>query len=704
MSLRQDSGLEISRRAFCAILSTAAVTSCARSTVHTAPRLPYQAPGEELRTSGGATFLERRFQFRARGIYYLWIRVTSKSGQASSLAYDLDGHRRFKGARGQLRVEPQSRSEWISWSRQDGFRASVHVPAPGEHTLNLRILEGHIQVERIALTLFFSAKADGDSLDHAGDPGFSEVEVPPSPLGVEGFRDGRAAPAIAWLRAFYVDSLLGNDAQDGSAPNKAWRTLLNVNRMTFSPGDAILLKRGGSWAEGLAPKGSGTQAHWVVLDAYGDGPRPKIDAKNQDAVHLSNQSYWAIRNLEVTTNPASEKNGVLVESTKGASSSKGLRIDNVVASDNGGCGILIQNDWERTDGIEDVVIDNCLAHSNNETGVQVSGPHAGGWRNVIVRNITAYDNGGLGGIYVNGGEHGLIEECLLYHNYFINCWIWNVINVTIRRVEATRGHSGGEQGGFDLDYSCDACTIERCYSRHNQGYGFMLMGAGIQEQTWGSQRSRHNIMRYCVAEEDTMPIWVILTFEHGKVHNNLAIARGKDKTALHVAGWSGTEGGWPADTDFFNNILVARDGALPLWVEGPSTRQKNRFDFDLLVQQSPQGAKARWGGSEHDPGAGGPSRDFVDLSEFPEQTGQEKHGSDGDPRVDRYRLRSDSPARSSGTSVSYSHDWLAARSKHVAWPEARGAEIPPPDGLPSVDLSGAPVEPQKASPIGPGLR
>jgi hypothetical protein len=112
----------------------------------------------------------------------------------------------------------------------------------------------------------------------------------------------QAAPEARGGVAYYVDAERGNDAGPGRDETRAWRTLDRVNRMTFQPGDRILLRAGGRWTGQLWPKGSGTAGAPITVDRYGAGPAPRVDGAGRvgDAVRLANQQFWTIRNLEVT--------------------------------------------------------------------------------------------------------------------------------------------------------------------------------------------------------------------------------------------------------------------------------------------------------------------------------------------------------------------------------------------------------------------
>lgn len=107
---------------------------------------------------------------------------------------------------------------------------------------------------------------------------------------------------------YYVDSQNGSDANSGTSQNEPWKSLNKVSETTFQPGDQILLKSGSIWnGEWLWPKGSGKEGAPIRVDKYGGDVLPIINGMGIDrgfsysgAVHLRNQEYWEIRNLEIT--------------------------------------------------------------------------------------------------------------------------------------------------------------------------------------------------------------------------------------------------------------------------------------------------------------------------------------------------------------------------------------------------------------------
>lgn len=117
---------------------------------------------------------------------------------------------------------------------------------------------------------------------------------------------------------YYVDHAHGNDLNDGLSPETAWKSLDKVNATTFSGGDKLLFKAGGEWTGQLWPKGSGVEGKPIVIDKYGEGPKPRFmpgpdvttpymtwvnttrrNVKVNNGLMLSNQSYWEINSLEL---------------------------------------------------------------------------------------------------------------------------------------------------------------------------------------------------------------------------------------------------------------------------------------------------------------------------------------------------------------------------------------------------------------------
>jgi len=598
-------------------------------------RLPLLAEGGRLAADGDA--LERAFRIPTPGVYYVWVRVSSEC--LGALHYSLDGVQPLRGARAEIRLPGTKLPEWLSATFDSKFKAEVHVSQPGTYRLRLKARGAPIHVQKIALTLFYSAKPRGEDLDHEDDPGGGRAVLDPWVREVAGYRPDLPSPPVRAARTYYVDSERGDDAAEGTSPGRAWKTLERIEGRGFDPGDAILLRRGGRWSGGFWAFGSGTPFQWITLGAYGEGPRPRIDGAAQPAVRLRDQSYWTVQDLELTTDSRATACGLDALASEGKPQPQGIQVLNVVSFDNGGSGIHVGSEFKEGNGYDGVRIENCLSFANGGDGIIVNGNDQTGCRNSVVRGCTAYSNSGMAGIWIQSGQNGLIEDCRAYNNACVNIWTWNSINVTIRKCEAFRGRPQRDAGGFDIDWGCQACTIEHCFSRHNEGPGYLIMGSGDKTYRGFPMWSRYNLLRHCVSFEDGTPILMEETFERGKVYGNRAVARGRGRVAMKLDGWpahpeTGLDGGWPADNEIVSNVLVARDGAACLWVDDHATRQRNVFDHN---QYDHEGAwpVVRWGGRENGPKfwekskeGTFPPEDFATLEAFRAATGQEAR----DPR------------------------------------------------------------------------
>jgi len=108
---------------------------------------------------------------------------------------------------------------------------------------------------------------------------------------------------------YYIDSVAGSDANNGTAEATPWQNISKVNLLTLALGSKIYLKCGSVWnGQQLKFLGSGTAAYPIIVDQYGTGAKPRLNGDgittaNQGVVYLYNQDYIEINNLEITNYP-----------------------------------------------------------------------------------------------------------------------------------------------------------------------------------------------------------------------------------------------------------------------------------------------------------------------------------------------------------------------------------------------------------------
>lgn len=92
-----------------------------------------------------------------------------------------------------------------------------------------------------------------------------------------------ASVFVADAATYYVDNA-GSDGAAGTSPATAWQTLSKVNGESFSAGDSVLLKSGGTWYERLVFPSSGSAGNPITIGAYSTGSQPVISALATTAV------------------------------------------------------------------------------------------------------------------------------------------------------------------------------------------------------------------------------------------------------------------------------------------------------------------------------------------------------------------------------------------------------------------------------------
>ncbi len=80
----------------------------------------------------------------------------------------------------------------------------------------------------------------------------------------------------AFSANYFVDNENGSDDSSGQTPETAWKTLQNVNRQDFQPGDVIAFRAGQTWRGSIACRASGEEGRPITYTRYGDGEKPQF--------------------------------------------------------------------------------------------------------------------------------------------------------------------------------------------------------------------------------------------------------------------------------------------------------------------------------------------------------------------------------------------------------------------------------------------
>ena len=345
--------------------------------------------------------------------------------------------------------------------------------------------------------------------------------------------------------AYYLDSAAGSDSNDGLSPATAWKTLTKINGVTFQPGNKICLKAGGSWTGQLAPRGSGTSAAPIVIDQYGSGAKPLLSAGSTDAdtVHLLNQQYWEINDLEVTNKKSSvgDTRGISINGQNGGTLNH-IYIRNCFVHDVTGevlwiggdtadnaPGITFQAGWDaskRTGGIvfdvqagtgtavktkfNDVLVEDNVVQDCSFGGIifkQLDGTVHWGTRssatsttwtphtNVVVRgNYLSQLNTSFGcnAIYMTNVQGALIEQNVTNGAGTSAIELYYTDGITVQHNETfgTKVKAGGaDSNGMDTDKATTKTVIQYNYF-HDNGDGILLC-----QFSFGDSVVRYNIIQ-----------------------------------------------------------------------------------------------------------------------------------------------------------------------------------------------------------------
>ena len=115
---------------------------------------------------------------------------------------------------------------------------------------------------------------------HKGAIVIQDIKIATDPSNVAiniGFPTAKRNWQSPGHRRYYVDSVNGNDTASGAEEKGAWRSLDRINSGKFSAGDQIFLKAGSNWHGYFSPAGRGSAGEPIIVDQYGDGPKPRID-------------------------------------------------------------------------------------------------------------------------------------------------------------------------------------------------------------------------------------------------------------------------------------------------------------------------------------------------------------------------------------------------------------------------------------------
>lgn len=385
-------------------------------------------------------------------------------------------------------------------------------------------------------------------------------------------------------RAFYVDSIGGNDDHSGMSPALAWKTTAAVNAHRFEPGDHLYFHAGQEFVGMMRALGSGIAAAPIVVAGYSDGLPPKLAGEGGIAtVLLADVSFWTLRDIEVTNEGREEgkRTGILMEATQSGETVRGITIEHVLvhnvkgltgednsAKDTGGIGIFAPALAlpARFDG---VLIKECTIEHVDNIGIWVNtfssmNPTDQRWASTSNGHIHITGNRisdtGRNAIIVRQALAPVIDNNTVSHasarQHGNAIFTRSTRDAIIRsnEVSFTGTEPSGENAAFDADIDSLHTVIEYNWSHDNQGGLFSLCNNPNDD----SNVTDGTVVRFNVSENDGVRAFGFSgRVTHSIIYNNtVLIGPGHKEAIVEARPFSKSKPRFADDAAFFNNAVI----------------------------------------------------------------------------------------------------------------------------------------------------
>ncbi|WP_428956759.1 right-handed parallel beta-helix repeat-containing protein [Streptomyces sp. cg35] len=317
----------------------------------------------------------------------------------------------------------------------------------------------------------------------------------------------------------------GDDSDDGTSADTAWRTLARAERTALRPGDRLLLE-GGARFRGtvtVGPGEAGDPQRPVVLGSFGTG-RAVVDSAARPAVTVHNTGGVEMRDLVLRGSGASRAHdaGVNVYSDlRSGPRPAGVTVSGVdVSGFRVGLAIGASGDGI---GFREVTVRRSTLHGNKDIGLLTWGPDytparaAYAHEDVTVDSVVAYGNPGdptahdrhTGDGVVIGAVRGATLRHVVAHDNGtraaadapegpVGVWAYDSTRVLIEQSVAYRNHTGSsvDGAGFGLDSNVSDSALRRNLAFDNDGPGFYAY------QRWVNGAHTRNTISHNISADD----------------------------------------------------------------------------------------------------------------------------------------------------------------------------------------------------------
>ena len=385
---------------------------------------------------------------------------------------------------------------------------------------------------------------------------------------------------VANAARYHLSSSGGDDNAAGTDPGSAWKSLGKINGTTFKAGDTVLLAAGGMWTGQFHPKGSGSAASPIILDTFGIGNRPILNGggvTGNATLYLFHQSFWEVRNLEITNNAATagDRRGVLITGPCAHIHLTGLSIHDIK-------GIVGQDGAAKaTGGIsfdgdgDDILVEKCSLAKIDNTGLFTDGNYTRlRFRNNSINDIAK------NAIILRGADSTCVVEYNVCYNTAARATTGNMIfstNCNGTVFQFNEGYLNKATGPFDgslydLDINGGSNTKWQYSYSHDNAYGFMWFCC--QAADTGV------VVRYNISQNDKRKIFSFVRDLGGtSIYNNVVyVDPGLSPSIVSVSH------NYSQKVSFYNNIIYNLSATADYVFNTPSAHV---FDYNVFFGKHP---------------------------------------------------------------------------------------------------------------------
>lgn len=343
------------------------------------------------------------------------------------------------------------------------------------------------------------------------------------------------AAAFGQSQNYYIDSIGGNDSNNGLTKNTAWKSLSKANTVNYNPGDSLKLRRGQVFTGGLSFGwyDDGSAASPIVVcsyikDSITDIAKPIIRSNtfnlspidtSKICISLQRNKYIKIKDLELRKG----RIGVLM------SGSENVILDNIGIDSTWRSGISITPYNHATDTTlsDSNTIVNCnikhtglrfimdatpVVSNGTGSGIHIQSANAGGNNNIIQNCEISF----MPDLSV-GSEHGIYDHgnFTTYEDNYIHDITGT--GIKIKNIDPSGGFTTGSYDTVRCNYfeRCKQGAVQLSFGRGNTLYDNVFDSCG---NGGSSKRSTINYMYHIVSPYSSMDVHNNYFFDNDKVY------------------------------------------------------------------------------------------------------------------------------------------------------------------------------------------